>query len=265
MATPTSKQQQAKELHQLKLKLTKDPRATSVKVLTPTKQHPTKAEATSSPVYPAPPAAKILKLADVLSLAVANQGTSHAHTKTIPLKGTSQHILSASHPPTIRSPKQHVVIVPSEPVTVKSPARKRPIVVGSPQQVKQMRQQQMLSGSAAVASRSPKAKPTEVKRGELLSVKPKPPPLKLVVEEGTKKKSSTKSQSILPTSRVRTIMKTNIKSSTSDGQLQIGQDSVAVISKATVCASSSCNIIFSSVSPAHVVSLIGRPGTRPRV
>jgi hypothetical protein len=56
-------------------------------------------------------------------------------------------------------------------------------------------------------------------------------------QESKQKHKKSSSQSILPTSRVRTIMKTNIKSSTSDGPLNIGQDSVAVISKATVSLS----------------------------
>ena len=66
-------------------------------------------------------------------------------------------------------------------------------------------------------------------------MKHKPPPLKLMVQPDPVKRQSKKSQSILPTYRVRTIMKTNIKSSTSDGPLNIGQDAVAVVSKATVC------------------------------
>lgn len=243
MATPGSKQQ-GKELHQLKLTLTKYPRTTSVKVPTPTKQHPTKVGTVVSPTYQNSPPTKVLKLSDVLSLPVSDQVTSPTRTKTIST-GIS-HQTSVVHPPTSKSPKQqHVLTMTSEPVTVKSPTRKRPIVVGSPTQVKQIRQQQqqLLSVNPVVA-KSPKAKTMDGRKGELPSIKPKPPPLKLiVVEEETKKvpKHSKKSQSILPTSRVRTIMKTNIKSSTSDGPLNIGQDSVAVISKATVRSKNSCN------------------------
>lgn len=232
----TLNKQQGKELHQLKLKLTKDPRATTVKIPTPTKYFPGKPGSTSHTNSPNAPAAKVLKLSDVLSLPITNP------VALIPAKLTSRSptVISqlppaAVQPPAVKSPKQQPTVLMSEPVVVpvvvptKSPRKKQTMLV-IPPPLKQAKQQ--LSSASPVVVKSPKIK-QQVVTVEETSTKLKPPPLKLVIQSEPKRQSK-KSQTILPTYRVRTIMKTNIKSSTSDGPLNIGQDSVAVISKATV-------------------------------
>ena len=83
MATPKPN----RELHQLKLKLTKDPRATTVKLPTPTKQHPPmQVGTTSSSDQPRAPAAKVLKLSDVIIVPARSPGTPPVSTKHIPIK-----------------------------------------------------------------------------------------------------------------------------------------------------------------------------------
>ena len=230
----TLNKQQGKELHQLKLKLTKDPRATTVKIPTPTKHFPGKPGSTSSTNSPNAPAAKVLKLSDVLSLPITNPETlASGKLTTKSLTAITQLPSAAVQPPAVKSPKQQTVLM-SEPVVVpvvvptKSPRKKQTMLV-IPPQLKQAKQQ--LSLTSPVVVKSPKIK-QHVNVGET-STKLKPPPLKLVIHSEPKRQSK-KSQTILPTYRVRTIMKTNIKSSTSDGPLNIGQDSVAVVSKATV-------------------------------
>ena len=247
MATP----RQGKELHQLKLKLTKDPRATTAKLPTPTKQHPPVNVATmSTSNQPRAPATKVLKLSDVIVIPAKSPGTPPVSTKTVPTKsaskaptaGNASQQPSTARPQTLKSPKQQQVTLISPPIVVKSPRKKQTVLVNpqvlpNPQALKQVKQ----PGASAnpIVIKSPqKAQPPGLAAGGEGSTKHKPPPLVLQAEpkhESKKQSKKSSSQSILPTSRVRTIMKTNIKSSTSDGPLNIGQDSVAVISKATVC------------------------------
>ena len=249
MATP----KQGKELHQLKLKLTKDPRATTAKLPTPTKQHPPVSMATTSTSsQPRAPATKVLKLSDVIIIPAKSPSTPPVSTKHVPSKpaskaptamNTSQQP-STARPQTVRSPKQQQVTLISPPIIVKSPRKKQtvlvnPQVLANPQVLKQVKQQAASANPIVIKSPQKARPPGLAARGEG-STKHKPPPLVLQPEpkhESKQQKKKSSSQSILPTSRVRTIMKTNIKSSTSDGPLNISQDSVAVISKATVCSS----------------------------
>ena len=247
MATP----KQGRELHQLKLKLTKDPRATTVKLPTPTKQHPPMSVGnTSSSDQPRAPAAKVLKLSDVIIVPAKTPGTPPVCTKNVSIKpafkaasatSISQQS-STARLQTVKSPKQQQVTLIAPPVVVKSPKKKQTVLV-TPQVLKQIKQQ-AASANPVVIKSPQKARPPGLltAAGGEGSTKHKPPPLVLQPEpkqESKQKSKKSSSQSILPTSRVRTIMKTNIKSSTSDGPLNIGQDSVAVIGKATV--SSSCS------------------------
>ena len=238
MATP----KQGKELHQLKLKLTKDPRATTVKPPTPTKQSPPKIGTVSISDQPKAPAAKVLKLSDVIIVPARNPSTRSLPTKPASKSTTATSVTqqpSVAHPPTVKSPRQQQVTLISPPIVVKSPRKKQTVLV-NPQVVKQVKQQVTLVNPVVVKSPSKaRQQPALISGGEG-STKHKPPPLNLVVvrpepKQASKRQNKRSSQSILPTSRVRTIMKTNIKSSSSDGPLNIGQDSVAVISKATVC------------------------------
>ena len=297
MATPKP----GKELHQLKLKLTKDPRATTVKLPTPTKQHPPgHLGATSSSDQPRAPAAKVLKLSDVIVVPAKSPGTPPVPTKHVPIKPAFKAVTATSvtqqsstaFPQTVKLPKQQQqVTLVSPPIVVKSPKKKtmlvnpqvlkqvkqqaasanpvdikspqkvhpqvlkqvkqqaasaNPIVIKSPQKVhpqvlKQVKQQAASANPIVIKSPQKARPPGLLAAGGEASTKHKPPPLVLQPQpkqESKQKHKKSSSQSILPTSRVRTIMKTNIKSSTSDGPLNISQDSVAVISKATV--SSSC-------------------------
>lgn len=245
MATPKP----GRELHQLKLKLTKDPRATTVKLPTPTKQHPpVNVGTTSSSDQPRAPAAKVLKLSDVIIVPAKSQGTPPVSAiKHVPIKpafksptatNTSQQSATA-HPQTIKSPKQQQISLISPPIVVKSPKKKQTVLV-NPQVLKQIKQQASSANPIVIKSPQKARPPGLLAAGGEGSTKHKPPPLVLQPEpkkESKQKSKKSSSQSILPTSRVRTIMKTNIKSSTSDGPLNISQDSVAVISKATVCSS----------------------------
>ena len=228
----TFNKQQGKDLHQLKLKLTKDPRATTVKIPTPTKHFPDNPGSTSNTNSPNAPAAKVLKLSDVFSLPITNPETlAPAKLTSKSPTAISQLPSTAVQPPAVKSPQTVLmnkpVVVPVV-VPTKSPRKKQTMLV-IPPPLKQTKQQ--LSLASPIVVKSPKIKQV-VTVGET-STKLKPPPLKLVIQSESKRQSK-KSQTILPTYRVRTIMKTNIKSSTSDGPLNIGQDSVAVISKATV-------------------------------
>ena len=65
----------------------------------------------------------------------------------------------------------------------------------------------------------------------------------LVVRPQVTTAAHKKQQVQLPMSRVRTIMKTNVKSS--QNTLMIGQDSVITITKATVSCSHSCTLLIS--------------------
>ena len=267
MATPKP----GKELHQLKLKLTKDPRATTVKLPTPTKQHPPgRLETTSSSDQPRAPAAKVLKLSDVIIVPAKSPGTPPVPTKHVPIKpafkaATATSVTQQSStacPQTVKLPKQQQqVTLVSPPIVVKSPKKKtilvnpqvlkqvkqqaasaNPIDIKSPQKVhpqvlKQVKQQAASANPVVIKSPQKARPPGVLAAGGEASTKHKPPPLVLQPQpkqESKQKHKKSSSQSILPTSRVRTIMKTNIKSSTSDGPLNISQDSVAVISKATV-------------------------------
>ena len=247
MATPKP----GRELHQLKLKLTKDPRATTVKLPTPTKQHPpVSVGTTSSSDQPRAPAAKVLKLSDVIIVPAKSPGAPPVPIKHVPIKpafkatsatNTSQQSSTATvRPQTVKSPKQQQVILISPPTVIKSPKKKQTVLV-NPQVQKQVKQQ-AASANPIVIKSPQKARPPGLlaAAGGEASTKHKPPPLVLQPEpkkESKQKSKKSSTQSILPTSRVRTIMKTNIKSSTSDGPLNISQDSVAVISKATVSSS----------------------------
>ena len=244
MATPKP----GKELHQLKLKLTKDPRATTVKLPTPTKQHPPgHLGTTSSSDQPRAPAAKVLKLSDVVIVPAKSQGTPPVPTKHVPIKpafkaATATSVTqqsSAACPQTVKLPKQQQQVTLISPPIVKSPKKKMMLV--NPQVLKQVKQQAASANPIVIKSPQKARPPGLLAAGGEASTKHRPPPLVLQPQpkqESKQKHKKSSSQSILPTSRVRTIMKTNIKSSTSDGPLNISQDSVAVISKATV--SSSC-------------------------
>lgn len=240
MATPKS----GRELHQLKLKLTKDPRATTVKLPTPTKQHPpVQVVTTSSSDQPRAPAAKVLKLSDVIIVPAKSPGAPPVSTKHIPIKAATAANISqqssTAYLQTVKSPKQQQVTLISPPVVVKSPKKKQAMLV-NPQVLKQIKQQAASTNPIVIKSPQKVRPPGLLAAGGEGSTKHKPPPLVLKPQpkqESKQKHKKSSSQSILPTSRVRTIMKTNIKSSTSDGPLNIGQDSVAVISKATVSLS----------------------------
>ena len=228
---------QGRELHQLKLKLTKDPRTANFKIQTPTKQHQSKPGCVSSPDCPKAPSTKVLKLSEVLSMPVTTPIPLTIPTKPVSKGATvvTQHSSAAPRPQTVKSPKpQQQRIFASEPVViVKSPRKKQTVVVSPPQQKQQIKQQ--LSSSGPVVVKSPKSRQSMVTASGEVPSKHKP---RMEAQPESKKQ-----QSILPNSRVRTIMKTNIKSSTSDGPLNVGQDSVAIISKATVC-SQYCVVLF---------------------
>ena len=243
MATP----KQGKELHQLKLKLTKDPRATSIKLPTPTKQHPGKLETASSPdgsvSQPKAPAAMVMKLsegsmpgANPVTPSPPTKSTSKSPSAILSMPSATKQQSSTTHPATntaivVKSQKQQQQTLMIPPLVVKSP-RKRQATIVTPPVVKKLKHQ--LSSANPVVVKSKMQQQAVLMTAELSS-KHKPAPLNLVVVQPEPKQQPKRPQSILPTSRVRTIMKTNIKSSSSEGPLNISQDSVAVISKATVC------------------------------
>ena len=253
MSTP----KQAKELHQLKLKLTKDPRAVKIKLPSPINQNPpVNVETTSVSDQPRAPAAKVLKLSDVVIIPAKKAATHSASTTHIPIKpapvnpsaktpvatNVAQHQPATNPMTAVKSPRQHQVTLVNQASVVKLPRKSQSLLVNT-QVLKQVKQKASLINPVVTKS-PPKVHPASRARltteGGEGSTKHKPPPLSLNIvlkepKQQPKQKAKMSSQSILPTSRVRTIMKTNIKSSSSDGPLNISQDSVAVIGKATVC------------------------------